>query len=198
MNKLKAGDLMTLEAYSKARPEYRQRVIAHKKDRTIALGDHITLLFEDEITVRYQVQEMLRIEKIFEEDGIRDELNAYNPLIPQGAELIATFMVEIADETRRRDTLGKLGGIEHSSFITVGGETIKGTSEEDAERTTDDGKASSVQFVHFRFNPAQIAAFRAEGAQVVLGFNHANYGHMTVLPATVRAELAGDFDQAGD
>ena len=187
------SDILPMEDYAKQRIEIRRANMLRKRDRRVDVGPYVTFYFENYHTMWAQVHEMLHIEKGGPAQ-IPEEIAAYNPLIPQGAELIATFMIEIADENRRRETLGKLGGIEHSSFITVGGETIKGASEEDAERTTEDGKASSVQFVHFRFTPAQIAAFRMKDAKVVLGFSHANYGHMTFLTEATRAELAGDFD----
>jgi hypothetical protein len=120
-------------------------------------------------------------------------LEAYNPLIPNGSELIATFMIEIDDPDRRRRVLGGLGGIEETAFFRIGDATVRAEPEADQDRTTAEGKASSVQFVHFRFTPAQIAAFSAPGAQVVLGLDHPNYGHMAVLPEAVRAELAKDF-----
>ena len=132
MNKLQAGDLMTLEAYAKARPEMRQRVIAHKKDRTVALGEHITLLFEDDVTVRYQVQEMLRVERIFEEDGIRDELDAYNPLIPDGSNWKATLLIEYPDVEERRVMLARLKGVEDRVWVQVEAhERISAIADED-------------------------------------------------------------------
>ena len=140
-----------------------------------------------------QVQEMLYIEKGGDEQLV-DELQAYNPLVPKGRELCATFMIEIDDPERRKRILGRLGGIEESSFVTVNGEKVMGASEEDTDRTSAEGKASSVQFVHFAFTPAQIEAFKKPGAQIVVGFEHANYAHMSVLPENVRAALATDFD----
>jgi hypothetical protein len=120
-------------------------------------------------------------------------LEAYNPLVPKGDELVATFMIEIDDPERRKRILGRLGGIEEAAFLRVAGETISAMPETDQDRTTADGKASSVQFVHFRFTPAQIAAFAKPGAEVVIGFGHPNYGHMAVVPEAVRAELTRDF-----
>jgi hypothetical protein len=140
-----------------------------------------------------QVHEMIFIEKGGAEQ-IPGELEAYNPLVPQGAELVATFMIEIDDAERRKRELGQLGGIEEKAFMMVGAERIAGVAEADQDRTTAQGKASSVQFVHFNFTPAQIAAFKTPGTQVVLGLSHPNYGHMAVLPEPVRLELAGDFD----
>jgi hypothetical protein len=140
-----------------------------------------------------QVQEMIYIEK----GGLaqaKDELEAYNPLIPNGSELTATFMVEIDDPIRRKTVLDAMGGIEAAAFLRVGRQTIKGVPEADQDRTTAEGKASSVQFVHFRFTPALMAAFRGGEEEVVLGFTHAHYGHMAVMPDAVRAALAKDFD----
>jgi hypothetical protein len=123
-----------------------------------------------------------------------DEIAAYNPLIPKGSELVATFMIEIDDPDRRQRELGRLGGIERATYIGVGGHKIRGVAEEDAERTTPDGKASSVQFVHFRFPADAIAEFKKPGAEIMLGIDHAHYGHIAVIPEPVRTELARDFD----
>jgi hypothetical protein len=141
----------------------------------------------------HQVQEMLFIEKGGAEQ-IPDELAAYNPLIPNGRELTATVMFEIDEPVRRARVLATLGGIEHTMYLRVGGETIKGVAEDDQDRTNAEGKASSVHFVHFPFSAAQIAAFRRPGAEVVAGFAHASYGHMAVLPDAVRTALARDFE----
>jgi hypothetical protein len=139
-----------------------------------------------------QVQEMVYIEKGGAEQ-IPGELEAYNPLIPNGSELTATFMIEIDEPARRKRILDGLGGIEEAAFLRVGSETIAGVPEADADRTSAEGKASSVQFVHFPLNADQIAAFSLPNAEVVLGFNHPNYGHMAVVSEAVRAELATDF-----
>jgi hypothetical protein len=187
------ADILPLPDYVKIRKERRSAVVALKKNRRLAVGPHATFYFENFETMLSQVQEMLYIEKGGDEQ-VEDELSAYNPLIPQGRELVATVMFEIDDEVRRRRVLATLGGIEHQMFIKVGGETVKGVAEDDLDRTTADGKASSVQFVHFPFTEAQIAAFRKPGAEVVLGFSHENYPHMTVMPEAVRAALAEDFD----
>ncbi len=164
-----------------------------KTNRRVDVGPLATFYFENFDTMWMQVQEMLYIEKGGDEQ-VADELTAYNPLIPQGSELCATFMIEIDDPVRRKRVLGRLGGIEETAFITVNGEKVVGAAEEDQDRTTTDGKASSVQFVHFNFTPAQIEAFKKSGAQVVVGFSHPNYSHMSVLPENVRASLASDFD----
>ncbi|MGH7041933.1 MAG: DUF3501 family protein, partial [Acetobacteraceae bacterium] len=163
-----------------------------KRQRRVAVGPYVTFYFECFETLWLQIQEMLHIEQGGAAQ-LPDELAAYNPLVPNGAELVATFMIEIDDPVRRAHVLGQLGGIEEAAFLRVGSETIRGTSEQDQDRTTAEGKASSVQFVHFPFTPTQRAAFARPGAEVVLGLDHANYGHMAVLAEAVRAELAGDF-----
>ena len=140
----------------------------------------------------HQVHEMLFIEKGGAAQ-LPDELAAYNPLIPQGAELVATVMFEIDDPLRRARVLANLGGVEHKAFLRVGGDTIRGVPEEDQERSRDDGKASSVQFIRFAFTAPQIAAFRGAAGDVIVGFDHPNYGHMAVMPAAVRQALAQDF-----
>ncbi|MBC7136308.1 MAG: DUF3501 family protein [Oceanibaculum nanhaiense] len=187
------ADILPLPDYVKVRKERRSAVVALKKNRRLPVGPHATFYFENFDTMLSQIQEMLYIEKGGDEQ-LEDELSAYNPLIPQGRELVATVMFEIDDEVRRRRVLSTLGGIEHQMFIKIGGETVKGVAEDDLDRTTADGKASSVQFVHFPFTEAQIAAFRKPDAEVVLGFSHENYPHMTVMPDAVRDALAKDFD----
>ncbi len=193
MNKLKAGDLMTLEAYAKARPEYRQRVIAHKKDRTVALGGHITLLFEDELTVRYQVQEMLRIERIFEADGIRDELDAYNPLIPDGSNWKATLLIEYPDVEERRVMLARLKGVEERVWVQTGGcARVYAIADEDLERENDE-KTSAVHFVRFELTPAMKRAL-ADGAPLAMGVDHPDYAATVEVAPASRAALLKDFD----
>jgi hypothetical protein len=167
--------------------------LPRKKLRRLDVGPYCTFYFECFDTLLFQIQEMLLVEKGGEEQ-LADELAAYNPLIPQGNELVATFMIEIDDENRRKRILGQLGGVEETAFIQVGGETVMATPEQDQDRTTAEGKASSVQFVHFPLTPAQIAAFKQEGAQAILGLKHPNYSHMAVLPEPVRAALATDLD----
>jgi hypothetical protein len=172
--------------------DWRRRITDKKRNRRVDVGPYITFYFECYETMWLQVQEMLYIEKGGAEQ-IPGELEAYNPLIPNGTELIATFMIEIDEPARRKRTLDGLGGIEETTFIRVGAETIVGVPEADADRTTADGKASSVQFVHFPFTAEQIAAFSSPNAEVVLGFTHKNYRHMAVLGEAVRAELTSDF-----
>jgi hypothetical protein len=185
-------DILPMAEYVKGRADWRSKVTAKKRNRRVDVGPHITFYFECYDTMWFQVQEMLYIEKGGAEQ-IPGELEAYNPLVPNGSELTATFMIEIDDPGLRARTLNALGRIEESAFIRVGEETIRGVPEADADRTTDYGKASSVQFVHFPFTPDQIAAFSSSGAEVLLGFNHPHYGHMAVLDAAVRAELTTDF-----
>ena len=192
MNKLQAGDLMTLEAYAKARPEMRQRVIAHKKDRTVALGEHITLLFEDDLTVRYQVQEMLRVERIFEEDGIRDELDAYNPLIPDGSNWKATLLIEYPDVEERRVMLARLKGVEDRVWVQVEAhERVSAIADEDLERENDE-KTSSVHFLRFELTPLMKTAL-AGGARLAMGVDHADYSVGIEVPPESRTALLRDL-----
>jgi hypothetical protein len=188
-----AADILSRAEYAKVRIDSRRRMAEIKRNRRIEVGPHVTFYFENYDTMRHQVHEMCWIENGGPEQ-IPDELAAYNPLIPQGRELVATFMIEIDDPERRRRILGRLGGIEECAFLRVFGETIQAIPEADQDRTSADGKASSVQFVHFPFTEEQVARFRTPGAEVVLGLSHAHYGHMAVMPEAVRAELARDFD----
>jgi hypothetical protein len=191
--RIEPADIMPMAEYAKVRGERKRAIATLKQRRRVHVGPYVTFYFENYDTMWQQVQEMLHIEQGGEEQ-VADELAAYNPLIPGGRELVATFMIEIDDPDRRRRELGKLGGIEETAFLRLGGEEIRGVPEQDQDRTTAEGKASSVQFVHFRLTPEQIARFRAPAAEVVLGLDHPNYRHMAVLPEPVRAELAGDFD----
>ena len=190
---LTEADILPMAEYGKDRTETRRRIAERKRNRRVEVGPYVTFYFESFETMWLQVHEMLFIEKGGPEQ-VKEELAAYNPLIPKGQELVATFMIEIEDENRRKHILAGLGGIEDTPFFSIGSEKILAKPEDDQERTRADGKASSVQFVHFPFTPTQIEAFRAPGAQIVLGFSHPNYSHMAVLPETIRAELAGDFD----
>jgi len=171
----------------------RRRIGQTKRNRRVDVGPNVTFYFENFETMWLQVQEMLHIERGGEEQ-LKDELAAYNPLIPQGQELVATFMIEIDEPERRKRILSRVGGIEDTAFMMINGEKIAGRPEEDQDRTTEAGKASSVQFVHFAFSPAQIEAFKKPGTQVIVGLGHENYNHMAVLTETSRAELAKDFD----
>ncbi len=193
MRKITAADVLPLAEYAKVRAERRRALTQVKRNRRLEVGPFATFYFESFDTMLHQVQEMLFIEKGGAEQ-IPDELAAYNPLIPNGRELTATVMIEIDEPVRRARVLATLGSIEHTMYLRVGGETIKGLAEEDQDRTNAEGKASSVHFVHFPFSPAQIAAFRQPGKEVVVGFSHPNYGHIAVMPDAVRTALAGDFE----
>jgi hypothetical protein len=186
-------DILPMETYAAERRTLRRDLVIKKKFRRQDIGPVCTFYFENYDTMWAQVHEMLYIEKGGEEQ-IEDELRAYNPLIPQGRELVATVMFEIDDERRRKTFLAKLGGIEETAFFEVDGGRVVGKPEADVDRTTADGKASSVQFVHFPFTDAQVAKFREPGTRVVLGFTHPQYSHMTILPEEVRQALAQDFE----
>ena len=185
--------LMTLEAYAKARKDFRARVLAHKKDRTVALGEHLTLIFEDELTIRYQVQEMLRVERIFEEDGIRDELAAYDPLIPDGSNWKATMLIEYPDVAERQAQLAVLRGIEDKVWIEVAGHArVYAIADEDMDRANDE-KTSAVHFLRFELTPPMIAALRA-GGDLAIGVAHPAYtAQIDRVPPAVRSSLAGDL-----
>ncbi len=192
MTALTIDDIIPPEEYARDRREWKRKIGAIKRDRRVSVGPYVTFYFESRDTMWLQVQEMIYIEK----GGMAqapDEFAAYNPLVPNGTELTATFMIEIDDPIRRKNVLDGLGGIEETAFLRVGGETIKGLPETDQDRTTAEGKASSVQFVHFPFTPAQIAAFRSGEGEVVLGFTHPRYGHMAIVSGPVRESLAKDF-----
>jgi hypothetical protein len=190
---LTRADILPLDEYARTRRERRKAVTELKKRRRVEVGPFATFYFENYETMWHQVHEMLFIEKGGEAQ-IADELHAYNPLIPQGDELVATVMFEIDDEKRRKATLERLGGIEDHMFLSFAGEMVRGRPDSDRENTReDDNKASSVQFVHFPMSAAQKAKFRAPGAQVLIGFDHENYGHMAVMPESVRAALAEDL-----
>jgi hypothetical protein len=187
------ADLVEPKVYAGERAERRKTLIPVKRSRRVEVGPYATLYFENYDTMLAQVQEMLHIEKGGKEQ-IAGEIETYNPLIPQGAELIATLMIEIDEPNRRTATLMKLAGIEESIYLQIGAETIPGKPTEYEDRTTEDGKTSSVHWVRFVFTRAQIAAFRSAAGTVVLGLAHPQYGHMAVVPAEVREELAKDFD----
>ena len=192
MNKLTAADLWKLEDYARERPAFRARVLAHKQARTIRLGAHLTLLFEDRLTVQYQVQEMLRIERIFEADGITDELTAYNPLIPDGSNLKATLLIEYDDVDERRRELERLRGIEHDIRLVVEGHpAIVAIADEDLERSNE-SKTSAVHFLRFELDGAAKAAFRA-GARVQLAIDHPHYRATSELDGSHRTALLADF-----
>jgi hypothetical protein len=192
LRKVTREDLMPDAEFSRVRKERRQALLPLKRLRRVDLGPHATAYFECFETMLFQIQEMLLIERGGEAQ-IEDELTAYNPLIPQGNELVATIMFEIDDPFRREAILGRLGGVEERFFIEVGGARSPGVQEGDEERTREDGKTSSVHFLRFAFSPAQIAQFRDPSAQVILGCDHEAYAHMAVLSPAARAELAKDF-----
>lgn len=189
---LTRDSLLTLEAYSKIRKSSRPEAIAHRKLRSVALGDHVTLQFEDEKTIRRQIQEMLHIEKIFDEEGIQGEIDAYAPLIPDGTNWKATMLIEYPDPHERKRELARLIGIEDRMFVEVEGHgRVYAIADEDLDRENDE-KTSSVHFVRFEFTPAMREAIRA-GASVKLGCDHTNYpAHVTIAPETL-ASLAGDL-----
>ena len=193
MTTLTRESLMTLEAYAKARPDFRARVLAHKKHRAVALGDHLTVLFEDELTVRYQIQEMLRIEKTFEEDGIAHELATYTPLVPDGTNLKATMLVEYEDEALRRRELARLIGIEDHVWVQVAHyPRAYAIADEDMERENED-KTSAVHFLRFELGAEAARALKA-GAALGIGVDHPNYrATIEALTSPVRDALAADI-----
>jgi hypothetical protein len=186
-------DVLDMDAYRAVRATKRAEMVGIKRDRRVAVGPDATFYFESHDTMWWQIHEMLYIEKGGEEQ-IPDELAAYNPLIPQGRELIATLMFEIDDPDRRKRILSGLGGVEETCVLAIGGEEVIGLAEADLDRTTADGKASSVQFVHFNLSDAQARAFKDGSTQVMLGIKHPNYGHMAILPEAVRGSLSNDLD----
>lgn len=194
MDKLTRSDLYSLEQYAVARPEFRARVMAHKKDRRIPLGDMAALYFEDRLTMQYQIQEMLRAERIFEAEGIQEELDAYNPLIPDGRNLKATFMIEVADEHERRLVLARLKGIENEVWIRVDAfEPVFAIADEDLDRENEE-KTSSVHFLRFELTDDMAAAFAA-GAALGVGISHVEYTHqLEPVPENIRISLAADLD----
>jgi len=187
------ADVLPMATYGAERGERRRKVTEMKRRRRVAVGPDATFYFENYDTMWHQVHEMLFIEK-GGEDQIADELRAYNPLIPNGRELVATLMFEIDDAARRARFLAGLGGVEETVTLAFGGETIAAAPEADVDRTTADGKASSVQFLHFPFTPAQIETFRKPGTKATLAIGHDKYGHAAVLPEETRRALAKDFD----
>lgn len=192
MTALTRADLYSLEIYAIERAAFRARVLAHKRARRLALGAHATLLFEDRLTIQYQIQEMLRIERIFEPEAIQAELDAYNPLIPGGHDLKATLLIEYADETMRRRELARLGGIEHRFFAEVAShDRTFAHADEDMDRS-DDGKTAAVHFMRFDFAPAQIAALRA-GAALRFGIDDARMPVAVDVPEATRTALLQDF-----
>jgi len=190
---LAAGDLFSLEEYHRTRADFRARVLAHKAERQVAIGPNATLYFEDRLTIQYQVQEMLRIERIFEAEAIAEELAAYNPLIPTGRNLKATFMLEFPDVDERRRRLAELGGIEAALHASVGeGRRIACIADEDLERSNDD-KTSAVHFVRFEFSREEIAALKS-GTKLGFLIDHPRYGHNVMVSRSQQSALVADFD----
>jgi len=186
--------LMTLEAYARARPEFRAKVMAHKKNRTLHLGEHVTLIFEDELTVRYQIQEMLRAERVFEEAGIQDELDAYNPLIPDGSNWKVTMMIEYADAEERQRMLARLIGVEDRVWVQPGGYVrVYAIADEDLERENAE-KTSSVHFLRFELDRAMVQGLK-QGAALAVGVDHPAYtAAVTGVAPAVRASLVSDLN----
>jgi hypothetical protein len=192
-HEIRRDDIMDMAAYARIRADRRRAMVELKRQRRLEIGPDCLFHFENFETMSAQIHEMLFIEKGGEAQ-ITDELAAYNPLIPNGRELVATVMFEIDEPARRHAVLARLGGIEETAVLRIGGETIAGRAEADVDRTNAAGKASSVQFIHFPFTDAQVAAFQAPGSEILVGFTHPSYGHMAVMPETVRQALAKDFD----
>jgi len=193
MQKLAVEDLLTLERYARERPAFRTRVLEHKRDRQLAVGPHVTWLFEDRLTMQYQVQEMLRAERIFEPEGISEELESYNPMIPDGSNWKVTLLIEYPNESERRQQLTQLKGIEDRCWVQVTGqERVFAIADEDLERENEE-KTSAVHFLRFELTPAMIAALRG-GSELALGIDHPRYNHVIqpVTPA-VRTSLLADF-----
>ena len=194
MQKLTRDNLISLEKYAEDRPAFRQKVIAHKRNRRLDLGTNAALYFEDFLTMQYQVQEMLRIERIFEADGINDELNAYNPLIPDGSNWKATFMIEFPEVEERRAMLSQLRGIEDRVYVQVADfDRVYAIADEDLERSDDD-KTSAVHFLRFEMPGEQVAALKG-GASLIAGIDHENYCvEVSPVADNVRQSLIADFD----
>ena len=189
---IKKEDIMPLDIYISKRRELRKNIVDYKKNRRVALGPYATFYFESYETMLAQVQEMLYIEKGGDEQ-LQDELTAYNPLIPNGKELTATLMFEIDNPISRAAFLGKVGGIEETVFMKINGEKIKAVPEEDVDRTSSEGKASSVQFIHFNFTDDQIEKFQSNSSEIELGIDHKEYSHSTKLSKENIASLSTDF-----
>jgi hypothetical protein len=193
MQKLNRTDLWSLEQYSEARPAFRAEVIAHKKPRRVAIGPHATLCFEDALTMKYQIQEMLRVEKIFEAGEIEEELTAYNPLIPDGANWKATFLIEYPDVEERRRALATMGGIEDTIWVQIGdGPRVYAIANEDMPRS-EDGKAAAVHFLRFELDAASVQAAK-EGAHIRAGIDHKSLKEEVTLDPASAASLTRDLD----
>lgn len=193
MGQITRDSLMTLEAYAKARPAMRAQTIEHKKNRRVRLGEHVVLMFEDELTLRYQIQEMLRVEKTFHEEGIQGELDAYTPLVPDGNNWKATMLIEYPDVNERRTMLARLKGIEDRVYVQVAGHArVYAIADEDMERENEE-KTSSVHFLRFDLQPTMIESLKA-GAALAMGVDHPIYtAHVDAVPAATRASLISDL-----
>jgi len=189
---LTRADILPMERYERERREHRKRISALKQNRRVEVGPHATFYFENFDTMWHQVHEMLAVERGGEAQ-LSSELEAYNPLIPKGSELVATVMFEIEDPVQRDKLLHRLGGVEHKMYLSVAGEKIVGEADPTRENTSPEGKASSVQFMRFPFSSAQKAKFKTPGTQVIAGIEHPNYGHMAVLSEATRQALAEDL-----
>ncbi|WP_075501253.1 DUF3501 family protein [Candidatus Pelagibacter communis] len=190
--KIEKQDIMPLHVYTKQRKELRKSIVEFKKNRRIPLGPYATFYFESYETMLAQVQEMLYIEKGGDEQ-LKDELSAYNPLVPNGKELTATLMFEIDNPVSRAAFLGKVGGIEEKVYMKIDGDLIKAVPEEDVDRTSAEGKASSVQFIHFKFNDEQIQKFKSNASSIEIGIDHKEYSHLTKLNDATIKSLSADF-----
>ena len=186
------ADLIPADEYAKNRKAYRKEIVSYKKDRRVSLGPYANFYFESYETMKAQIQEMLHIEKGGDEQ-LKDELTAYNPLIPNGKELTATLMFEIDNPISRAAFLSKVGGIEEKVFIKIDSELIKAIPEEDVDRTSADGKASSVQFIHFKFSDEQIQKFKSDDVEIEIGIDHKEYSHTTKLSSVNLSSLSADF-----
>ena len=191
-HRLTRADLMTLETYARERAAFRERVLAHKRLRNLSVGPHTTWCFEDRLTVQYQIQEMLRAERIFEAEGIQEELDSYNPLIPDGSNWKATLLIEYPDVDDRRVALGKLKGIERCCWVSVGGERAFAIADEDLERENEE-KTSAVHFLRFELSPRACAAAKA-GAAIEIGIDHPEYRYSVTVGAESARSLAADLD----
>ena len=187
------ADLIPADEYAKNRKAYRKEIVNYKKDRRVSLGPYANFYFESYETMRAQIQEMLHIEKGGDEQ-LKDELAAYNPLIPKGKELVATLMFEIDNPLSRAEFLNKVGGIEEKVFLKIGDEKIRSTPEQDVDRTSAEGKASSVQFIHFEFSDEQVKKFKEQSSEIIIGVDHEMYAHTVKLTENNKKALALDFD----
>ena len=190
--KIESSDLLEFSAYAKERRSIRKELVQMKKNRRVELGPHSTFYFENFFTMKAQIQEMLYIEKGGDEQ-LKDELEAYNPLVPQGSELVATYMFEIDNPITRKKVLSSLGNVENKLFISINGTKLYAAPEEDVDRTDNSGKTSSVHFIHFKFSDKQIEEFKNSSSRIEIGTDHDNYLHSTVLSKEVKEALAKDF-----